>query len=123
VLKLAALIVGGSAGTLLRYGISSAIGRISTSVFPYGTLAVNLAGCLLFGMLAGMNSSQPLSENQRLLLITGFLGGFTTFSAYSAESLQLFQSGHSVSALVYVAVSNIGGILFAGLGYALLKNH
>ncbi|MFM2207121.1 MAG: hypothetical protein RL213_1096 [Bacteroidota bacterium] len=121
--KLAALIVGGSAGTLLRYGISSVLGRMTASGFPYGTLAVNLVGCLLIGMLAGLNSTQPLSENQRLLLISGFLGGFTTFSAYSAESLQLFQNGQSVTALIYVAASNIGGILLAGTGFALFKSH
>ena len=113
--KVAIVAIGGALGSLLRYLIAEQTNKYEAAIFLANLLGVLVAGVISYRM-------KP-TESQELFWITGFAGGFTTFSAYSAESLQLFQSGHSVSALVYVAVSNIGGILFAGLGYTLLKNH
>lgn len=116
------LFLGGGIGTLLRYGISLAIMRtFSQSGFPAGTFAVNLAGCLMIGLLAGWNEQAPYSENLRLLLFTGLLGGFTTFSAFSLESLQLLRNGETGQAILYIAGSTSGGILLCLIGFLIAR--
>jgi CrcB protein len=92
-----------------------------SSQFPTGTLTVNLIGCLIIGALAGLNNTHSLSENTRLLLFTGLLGGFTTFSSFSNETVQLLRTGHHLWAALYVVASNAGGFLLAAGGYALFK--
>lgn len=94
--------------------------RWSGNGFPWGTFAVNLAGCLLIGCLAGVFSrytSQPLN----LLLTVGFCGGFTTFSTFSRESLALLQSGQWWPLVTYVILSVVLGIALTALGYVLTK--
>jgi CrcB protein len=120
-MKLAALFLGGGAGTLLRYAVSQWLGKPDLQGLPYGTLTVNLAGSLLIGWLAGCQATEPWNENIRLLLIAGFLGGFTTFSAYSLETVQLFRTQQTASALLYIALSNLGGLLLAAAGYFLAQ--
>ena len=115
------LIFGGSLGTLLRYYISTATTRSLPGDFPYGTLSVNLAGCFVIGVLAYLNDQRPFDEPIRLLLFTGILGGFTTFSSFGLESLQLLRSGQLSLAITYVITSNLGGIIFAAGGFWMTK--
>ena len=113
-----AVMAGGALGSLLRYVISGSISAQTGGAFPLGTWAVNIAGCLLIGFLsaawpAGEGEMTPL----RLAVIVGGLGGFTTFSTFSAETLTLVQGGRAELALVYVASSTAVGIIAAWVGY------
>lgn len=112
--------LGGALGAALRYGIASWINVRATDAMPYGTLAVNLLGSLAIGWLWGVFSHQAqVPLRLQLFLVTGLLGGFTTFSSFSLENWQLLQQGHVRTFLVYVLISNAGGLLLAVLGYRL----
>ncbi|MFM9052814.1 MAG: fluoride efflux transporter CrcB [Bacteroidota bacterium] len=113
------LLIGGGLGTVLRFAVSVWANRQIEHSFPYGTLIVNLSGCLLIGMLAGWESANELHENTKLLLFVGLMGGFTTFSSFSLETLQLLRSGAIGSAVIYVLVSTLGGLLLAAGGFKL----
>lgn len=100
---------GSAAGGVARYFIGAWLNR-GAGAFPWGTVAVNLAGCFLIGFLASSADSRfGLGEHGRLLLMTGFCGGFTTFSAFMMENAGLAGSGRMESVLL-----NIGVSLFAG---------
>ena len=120
-IKILYLIIGGGIGTLLRFWVSSATGKLIENGFPVGTLMVNLLGCLIIGIVGGLNSDNSFSENTRLLVITGLLGGFTTFSSFSMETVQLFRNGQALWAIGYVLLSNIGGIMLAMGGFYLFR--
>ena len=95
VMKLAAVAAGGALGASLRYVIAAATHEILGHDFPYGTLLVNILGSFIIGYLMVLLPQQEGSVPVlRLLLITGVLGGFTTYSAFSVETLQLAQEGH-----------------------------
>src|SRR5688500_12748529 len=98
--------LGGAAGSLVRAACQR---WLNAERFPYGTLLVNLTGCLLIGMLWALYSRQHLSDQGRALLMTGFCGGFTTFSAFSQESLQLLQEKGAPYFLLYTFASVGGG--------------
>lgn len=106
--------VAGGAGSLCRYLVWRAVTQ-PDGHFPFGTLTVNILGCFCIGLLAKMVNHDAL----RLTLITGFLGGFTTFSAFSLETLHLFRNGMISYAVFYVAASNGGGIAAAWAGWRL----
>ena|SRR5687768_14061963 len=112
---------GSFIGGICRYLISTFVQSRSQSGFPYGTLLVNLTGCFLIGLLFGMIEKTPLSAEWRLFLITGILGGFTTFSAFSGETYHLIKSGHAGMALLYVASSVVVGLLLTFCGVWLFK--
>jgi CrcB protein len=99
--------LGGLVGSVSRYGVAVLCSRLGAS-FPWGTLAVNVAGCLAVGALVPFLGG--LGERGRLLLVTGFLGGFTTFSALGLETQAMAKEQPGLAAL-YVA-----GTLAAGLG-------
>lgn len=105
--------VGGFIGSVLRYWIGGYVQQFSKSVeFPYGTLAVNLVGCLLIGFLSQLAEARGIfSPETRLLVFVGLLGGFTTFSTFGIESMNLFRGGQNLYALV-----NIGAHVVLGLG-------
>lgn len=106
--------IGGFVGSVLRYQVSLLF--LTRSSFSLGgTLTVNMMGSLLIGLLVGsvMKSNQSLA----LLLVTGFCGGFTTFSAFALENMKLWQSGNFGTLLVYVLSSVIGGTLLCLLGF------
>ena len=112
--------LGGAAGSWLRYAVGVTLGRMgaTTAQFPWSTLAVNVTGSLLMGVLAGWLARHGSGgESWRLLLGVGVLGGFTTFSAFSLELALMIERGSLVSAALYVAVSVLAGVaaLFAGL--------
>ncbi|MBP7721416.1 MAG: fluoride efflux transporter CrcB [Alphaproteobacteria bacterium] len=113
-----AIALGGALGSVLRYGTYIGAGKMLGMNFPWGTLIVNIVGSFLIGALTGMFASvwQP-PEEMKLFLITGFLGGFTTFSAFSLDFANLWSGGSTTMAVVYVVVSVTVSIaaLFAGL--------
>lgn len=97
---------GGAAGSVLRYLLSS----LNTS-FPWGTFAVNILGALLIGLLVGLVSKGVLSPEMKLLMVTGFCGGFTTFSTFANESFGMMKAGDVLQMALYVGASVVIGIL------------
>jgi CrcB protein len=110
--------VGGGVGALARYAMASAIGRFTHDGFPWGTLAVNILGGFVMGVLVELMALKwSVSQEIRLLLTTGLLGGFTTFSAFSLETAGMIERGDWSTAALYVAASVAGSVaaLFAAL--------
>ncbi len=107
--------LGGGIGSALRYWLSGSVYRFVKPTFPYGTLVVNVGGCFLIGFLMAVFEErfvvQPLL---RLFLTIGILGGFTTFSTFSFETIELLREGSMASALLNIGVS-LGGCLTATL--------
>jgi len=117
----ACVAAGGALGALARYGVSLALGAPAPGAFPAATFAANAAGCLLIGLLGGFAAIRPLPGAVRELLGTGFLGGFTTMSAFGVETVRLAWDGHAVTALAYAAASAAAGLGAASAGSALAK--
>lgn len=114
--------IGGGVGCMARYGLSTAINKWHSNPFPFATLAINLTGCFLIGLLYGMGSRALWAQGDGwLVLATGFCGGFTTFSAFALENNNLFAKELSVTALLYTALSVAGGILLCRLGIVLTR--
>jgi len=106
----------GALGVSLRYALSLALPRPSSAHFPWATLAANVLGCLLMGAALALFSIRfPNHENLRLALTVGLLGGFTTFSAFAADSISLLDANLPSRALLYIAAS-----LFLSLAAAIL---
>ncbi|MDM9623500.1 fluoride efflux transporter CrcB [Rhizobium sp. S96] len=109
---------GGAIGSVFRYYVGQWALRLMGPHFPWGTLTVNVVGCFVIGLLAEIISNRfDASPELRLLLITGFLGGFTTFSAFSLDAISLFERGAIASAAIYMLAS-VGlsmAAVFAGL--------
>ena len=112
---------GGAVGCLCRYLAGSiAMHRFGGALFPIGTFCINLLGCLLIGIVAGVTERLPAWNTElRLVLITGFLGGFTTFSAFGLETFRLVRDGELMMAMAYSAGSVVLGVLLVGLGLRL----
>lgn len=110
--------LGSFIGGISRYLISLYIHSKGFSAFPYGTLTVNILGCFLIGILYGIAEKSGLPNEWRLFLVTGVLGGFTTFSAFSYETISLMRDGQSGAALLYVMGSVIFGLLATWGGIA-----
>lgn len=113
--------LGGAIGSVLRWGAVTLVARLPRGAgFPWGTLGVNLAGSLAIGFMIALafERGQP-SPTLRLFLVTGILGGFTTFSAFSWETLAMLREGQTLAAWGYVAGSVLGGLFAAMLGAAL----
>lgn len=114
--------IGSFIGGALRFGISTWMKQVCQQGFPWGTLMVNLLGCFVIGILYGLfNRYSTLSSPWCLLLITGLCGGFTTFSTFANESMQMLQQGNVGSFVGYVATSVILGISLVALGYWIIK--
>ncbi len=114
--------IGGGTGSALRYLVGK-IFNSTTQGNPWGTFSVNIIGSLMIGVLMGMvlkNSS--LSENQTLLLVTGFCGGFTTFSAFAYENQIFLKEGDLTNFFIYTLGSIGLGLLAVFLGFFLSKN-
>lgn len=113
--------LGGGVGALLRYAAIEAVKRLHTAPFPMGTLLVNVLGSLLMGMLmAWVLRDAQAREGARVLLATGVLGGFTTFSAFSWDVLALWQRGDMVQALTYVAGSVLLSLIAVAVGFVVM---
>ena len=116
--------LGGAAGSVLRYLVGGAVQHLSPRGFPIGTLSVNVLGCLLIGILAQLFLNSQIAAPMRGLLIVGFCGGFTTFSAFSHETSGLIVGGEYVRAAAYVFLSVTLCITatFVGLGVVRAMN-
>ncbi|HEY1008820.1 MAG: fluoride efflux transporter CrcB [Daejeonella sp.] len=116
--------IGSFIGGIARYLLSQLIQNKALVTFPYGTLAVNIVGCFLIGIVYGVAERSGLSNEWRLFIATGILGGFTTFSAFSYESINLMRDGQAGAALVYIAASIMLGLAatFIGLSVGALSN-
>jgi fluoride exporter len=104
--------LGGSLGAILRYLLSGAVQNWSKSVsFPYGTLAVNLLGCLLIGFLSGLTETRAIfSPEARLFIFIGLLGGFTTFSTFGNETFNLILSRESLLVFLNLTLHIVLGL-------------
>lgn len=120
-MKLLWLALAGAVGTLARYGVSSAVQRWSGHSFPWGTFAVNMIGCFLFGFLwALMEQRQAAMGHLRAAVLVGFLGSFTTFSSFAHDTGALMRGAEWLPALLNAVGQNLIGLaaLFAGLALA-----
>ena len=110
--------VAGAAGALARYGIAVAVGL---RTFPWSTLAINLTGSFLLGLLFHTGVERGWSENLTVPLAAGFLGAFTTYSTFSNETFELLRTDQVGTAAAYLAASVGGGLLAAAGGYAVAR--
>jgi CrcB protein len=116
--KLVLIAVAGSAGTLARYWLSGVIYDVAGRDFPWGTAVVNILGCFLFGLVWEMAEGRYLLRSEaRTVILTGFMGAFTTFSTFVFESNGLIEDGRYLAALTNVAFQTVLGFaaLIAGL--------
>ena len=117
-IKLLCIAIGGAAGALSRYGVGQAA-RLLGAEFPWGTLCVNMVGSFLIGLIAGAQMELSDSPRMRLLtalVVTGFLGAFTTFSAFSLENVSLVRREQLALAAANVLANCILGLLLAFVG-------
>jgi CrcB protein len=128
-MKLLLIAFGGALGSVLRYFVvatahkhtAAATVRAFGHAFPLGTLAVNLIGCLLIGVVAAMFNRNLLPhEPYRLALTVGVLGGFTTFSAFGLDTVTLLQHGHSWLALANILANVLLGLMAVSVGFWLV---
>jgi CrcB protein len=122
-LKLLAVMTGGSIGAASRYLLFLLVQRLAGSSFPAGTLAANLLGSFMIGLLWSLFEGTRLTNEWRLFIFTGFLGGFTTFSTFARETTQLFKVGEWKTALLYAGISNIVGVALVLAGYYVSRRY
>jgi CrcB protein len=116
--------LGAGLGGMLRHGVNVGCARWCGTEFPWGTMTINILGSLVMGLVAGwlaFRASESWTQNARLFLMTGILGGFTTFSAFSLDTMLLWERGQTGAALTYVLVSVLGSILALAAGLALVR--
>lgn len=113
---------GGFIGAVARYGVIVGVGKFVNPAFPWGVLTANIVGSLLIGILAGIGESRHVfSTEARLFLFIGALGGFTTFSSITNDTIALVRASNYTAALGNIALSLILGLAAVAIGYALTK--
>jgi fluoride exporter len=120
--KYALVMLGGAFGAVSRFAVGTLVARFYSSVFPLGTFLINITGSFLIGLLMMIFLQRPaIPANWRLFLVTGILGGYTTFSSFEWETLVAIRGGANLIAIGYVLLSVLAGLAAAWLG-ALLAN-
>lgn len=114
-----AVALGGAMGASARYGIGLMAARWQE--FPYGTLAINIVGSLLMGLFIALFAKHEISETWRAFLTIGILGGFTTFSAFSLDSVLLIERGQIGLAVIYIGASVTLSIMALGAGLLIMR--
>lgn len=112
---------GGFIGSILRYLTSLVVQNKVLSTFPFGTLVVNITGCLIIGVIFAFSERGLMNPDWRMFLATGICGGFTTFSAFSNETMGLIRDGQTIYAFGYISASVVLGLLATFLGISLIK--
>ena len=120
-LKILLLISGGALGTLFRYAVTGMTHRFYETNFPLGTLIVNISGSFFIGFIWSFWEQSNLHTNVRTFVFIGVLGGYTTFSSFAIETLNLFRDGEIKSALINIAANNFLGLIFVFVGFILAK--
>ncbi|MDL5049087.1 fluoride efflux transporter CrcB [Oscillatoria amoena NRMC-F 0135] len=115
------VIIGGALGAVSRYGLGQLFPVHGGMSFPWPTFFVNLAGCLLIGLAMGSASANAVMRQYWPLLVIGFLGGFTTFSSFGLDTIQLLQNKQWGLTVYYVLGTNIAGLLLVYVGYQLTQ--
>jgi len=116
-LRLFLIVLMGAVGTLARYGLQGLVQYRSGSEFPYGTLVVNLSGCMLLGFLGQLTLNRMvISPEWRVAMTIGFFGGYTTFSTFGWETAKMLQDGEWLHAAVYVSTSVFAGLVLTLAG-------
>jgi fluoride exporter len=109
--------IGGGIGAICRYLVGRELTERVGGLFPWGTFTVNVTGALLIGVLFALITEKGIGHDHfRLLLMVGLLGGYTTFSSYTLEAFNLLEGGDWGTALLYLMVSNIAGLLACAFG-------
>lgn len=116
-MKYIAIAIGGAIGSLLRYTISI---YLNSADYPAGTLVANISGSFVIGCLLGIGMDR-WSADWKLFIVTGLLGGFTTFSSFSLETLNMFRGNRIFTGISYLSLSVAGSILAAYLGFMVGK--
>ena len=118
--KLLLIALAGALGTLARYGLGGYIQAHAGKVFPWGTVVVNLLGCLAFGVVwSSLEERWPTSGQTRAIILIGFMGAFTTFSTFMFETEELLRDAEWWPALGYFTIHNVGGLVALVAGLAL----
>ena len=119
-LKILLIALFGAVGTLSRYGLQGLVQTRTGSTFPYGTLLINLTGCLFLGFLGQLTLNRVLvSADLRIAIAVGFFGGYTTFSSFGWETAKMVEDGEWLRAAAYVGASVIAGLLLSAAGIRL----
>jgi CrcB protein len=121
IINILLVIAGGGLGSACRYLLTLGATRFFGNIFPWGTLLVNLIGCFLIGLGFSLAGRDIISPQVKLLFMTGFLGGLTTFSTYALESANFWTDGATLAALTNIAVNNFGGLILVLTGLWLGK--
>ena len=115
--------LGGGLGAVMRYGMTIGVGRMAGTGFPLGTLSVNVIGSFLMGVIVAWFAFRGEGgQDWRLFLTTGLLGGFTTFSAFSLETMLLYERGDTMLAGLYVVLSVVASVLALAAGLLIVRS-
>ncbi|MCF8368802.1 MAG: fluoride efflux transporter CrcB [Bacteroidales bacterium] len=120
-MKVIYLLAGGALGSFSRYYISGITHKVASGIFPWGTLLVNVTGAFVIGLLWGIFELKDLSPNIRIFVFVGFLGGYTTFSTFALETLNLLRDGNFKFAILNVVMNNLLALTFVFGGYFIAK--
>ena len=114
--------LGGGLGSVLRYLTTVFMNKYVQGAFPYATFTTNIIGCLLIGLFFGyLEKQNAISHDLKFFLITGLCGGYTTFSAFSNENVQLLQSNQILIAFLYISLSVFFGLMATWTGLIIAK--
>jgi fluoride exporter len=115
--------LGGGLGSVVRYALGKWVNGLHTQTFPWGTMTVNITACFILGLVVGLaDHKQLMNTSSRLFWAVGFCGGFSTFSTFSHETIDLLQRGLSLSSLAYVTLSVVLCVAVTYLGIYMANN-